>query len=61
MPDIAMCMNSNCPSRMKCYRYMAEPNPYRQSYGDFKPFITHKDRCEYFTPIRKDDRITAKE
>lgn len=38
MPDIAMCMNQECPLRERCYRFKAEPNPYRQSYlVDMKP------------------------
>lgn len=32
MSDIAMCEGTGCPMRESCYRYNAEPNPYRQSY-----------------------------
>jgi hypothetical protein len=35
MPDISMCMNRQCPRRGHCYRYLAPPNPYRQSYAKF--------------------------
>jgi len=49
MPDISMCNNQECPLKEKCYRYKAEPNPYRQSYGDFK----YKNGCSYF--INKND------
>ena len=35
-PDISMCDNKTCPLRNTCYRFIAEPNPYRQSYGDFR-------------------------
>ena len=35
MPDIAMCNNKLCSKKETCYRYMATPNPYRQSYGMF--------------------------
>lgn len=46
MPDISMCKNDNCPLKEKCYRYTAEPSPYRQSYGLFPQ---PKDgKCEYF-------------
>lgn len=31
MPDIAMCVNTKCKQRDKCTRYLAEPNPYRQT------------------------------
>ena len=32
MPDITMC-TGNCPVKENCYRYMATPNPYGQSYS----------------------------
>ena len=32
MPDIAMCKGKDCSLKDKCYRYMAEPDEYRQSY-----------------------------
>lgn len=32
MSDITMCEGTGCPMRESCYRYNAEPNPYRQSY-----------------------------
>ena len=35
MPDITMCQNNRCPSRKKCYRFMAKPNPYWQAYTIF--------------------------
>jgi hypothetical protein len=37
MPDISMCQNTTCPSRMKCYRYRAKPNGDRQSWAAFAP------------------------
>ena len=41
-----MCLNKDCKLKYKCYRFMAKPNNYRQSYSDFKP---NKDNeCEYF-------------
>ena len=27
MPDITMCINKECPLRMKCYRFTAVPTP----------------------------------
>ena len=32
MPDITMC-TGKCPLSDECYRYMAEPNPYGQTYS----------------------------
>jgi len=36
MPDISMCRNHACDSSRQCYRYMAIPSPYMQSYMGFK-------------------------
>lgn len=51
MPDISMCRNILCPLSKDCYRFMAEPNTYRQSYGRFEPKVnkeTKKLECEDF-------------
>lgn len=45
MPDISMCLNKNCPLRMKCYRYTAIPDDW-QSFCGFAPDQTGK--CDYF-------------
>ena len=45
MADIAMCTNSNCPSRDSCYRFIATPNALRQSYSDYTPV---GDRCSIY-------------
>lgn len=50
MPDIAMCQNKSCPSRQDCYRFMAAPTPWYQSYMDFKP-APGADRCDDFQPL----------
>jgi hypothetical protein len=34
-PDMAMCRNDKCPKKETCYRYIAKPNPYWQTYMDF--------------------------
>ena len=48
MPDISMCMNSDCKHKSICYRYSAIPNEYRQSYTTF---IYERDDC--LIPITK--------
>jgi len=48
MPDITMCRNKSCPSRLKCYRFVAVPNDRRQSYAGFKP-EDGENKCEHFT------------
>ena len=47
MPDISMCMNKECPKKNKCYRYMAVPNPFRQSYADFGKELP----CDHYWPL----------
>jgi hypothetical protein len=46
MPDIAMCKNETCKLKKDCYRYMAEPSKYWQTYADIKP--NEKGECAYF-------------
>ena len=36
MPDISMCINTECPLRQSCHRYTAIPSEYRQAYTTFK-------------------------
>lgn len=49
-PDIAMCDNKTCPLRMTCYRFIAEPNPWRQTYGYFKWDEDNEGKvtCDYY-------------
>lgn len=35
MPDITMC-TGNCPVSENCYRYMAKPNKYGQTYSSLE-------------------------
>lgn len=49
MPDITMCVGQGCPQKNKCYRYRAEPTPYRQSY--FMDTPLKMDGCDYFWPL----------
>jgi glycine cleavage system pyridoxal-binding protein P len=49
MPDITMCKRDDCKSNKKCFRYMAEPSKYYQSYFAVNPEIK-KGKCEYFYP-----------
>lgn len=44
-----MCKNENCSLNKTCYRYTAEPNPYRQTYADFKPIVEKGNTtCVYY-------------
>jgi hypothetical protein len=56
MADITMCSDFGCTKRHRCYRYMAEPSEFGQSYGAFREGHSGKG-CEYFSPIQDDDHI----
>ena len=47
MPDISMCTNTDCPSRGKCYRYLARPSDPWQTYSKFE-VTDGADRCDSF-------------
>lgn len=51
MPDITMCRDTTCPQNGKCYRYVALPNPYRQSYFMSSP--KKMDGCDYYWPLKE--------
>lgn len=55
MPDIAICVNTECPRRMDCYRYRAIPDEYQTM---FKP---NADTCQHFWPIEPGHRLAALE
>lgn len=50
MPDISMCGNRTCPSRMKCYRYRARPDEHWQSWMEFQ-VPDCLDRCGSFMEL----------
>lgn len=35
MPDVALCRDYACPSRETCYRFLATPSPFMQTYASF--------------------------
>jgi hypothetical protein len=47
MPDISMCQNEDCPSKLKCYRFMARPNAHWQAYSVFV-VPKRKVKCDSF-------------
>ena len=57
MPDITMCKNDSCPLKYMCYRYIAKPNPLKQSYSLFRCMTksdSNEPYCEYFKPITEE-------
>lgn len=53
MPDISMCLRSDCPLAESCYRYLATPSPYRQAYAAFEP-----EGCESYIPVEEAQEVT---
>lgn len=48
MPDISMCKGGECPLKENCYRYLATPSEYLQSYLSNPPYNEEKKECEYY-------------
>lgn len=67
MPDISMCISDACPKAKKCFRYMAMPNKYWQSYCEFlnEGEIKNGKECDAFWPLKDKTgpirRLTTKE
>lgn len=54
MPDITMCRNKDCPSSLTCYRFVARPSRFRQSYfADMKPGVSGK--CGHYSSSTSED------
>jgi hypothetical protein len=51
MPDIAMCKGDNCPSKHTCYRFLATPSEYVQSYFHPTP-NTETGKCDEYWEAR---------
>jgi hypothetical protein len=46
MPDISMCVGTDCPQKETCYRFTAKPNEYWQSYFSVPPIKDGK--CDMY-------------
>jgi hypothetical protein len=55
MPDICMCKNQICTQKETCYRFMAEPNPYNQSYCTFGQ--NKNNECEYYWDNKPQEKV----
>jgi len=53
MPDITMCSGTDCPLKETCYRYIATPSQFRQSYFAEPPYDKKEEKCEYHWPDKK--------
>ena len=47
MVDIAMCRRQDCPRRLSCFRYLAEPDDW-QSYIAIKDV----DKCDMYWQVK---------
>lgn len=62
MPDISMCLGTECAIKDKCYRCTATPSEYLQSYFGEPPFnkgelpfkCKHSEYCSYYWPNNKE-------
>lgn len=48
MSDIMMCDDNHCPHNKTCYRYLADPNEYRQAWFSESPYNRETDNCPYY-------------
>ena len=53
-----MCPGGDCPSKMQCYRYTAEPTPLWQNYMDFNNKRTG-NKCGNFMEVWEKDEKPA--
>lgn len=54
MPDISMCANKLCPLCKTCYRFMAIPDQYWQTYGSYE---YKDDKCKYYWKLEHVHKI----
>jgi len=47
MSDISMCKGQDCPIRETCYRFKANPDPFRQAYASFK-YDSVTQSCDHY-------------
>ena len=57
MPDICMC-TGNCPVSENCYRYMAEPNKYGQTYSSLEDVCLSNNYSELIPYENKENKIS---
>lgn len=63
MTDIAKCKGDGCTLKELCYRYIAKPSEFRQSYFANPPFEEKegKQNCEYYWEVKtKKNEISSR-
>ena len=51
--DITMCLGKNCLIKLKCLRFTAKANEFRQSFFIMPPYDKKENKCEYFLKKNK--------
>ena len=51
MPDISMCSGQTCPQKDTCFRYLAKPSEWRQSYFLGIP-LKEDGTCEHYWEVK---------
>lgn len=54
MPDITMCKGVGCNKRNTCFRFIAEPSNFLQSWFSISP-NEKNGNCEYYMPEKQKD------
>jgi len=57
MPDISMCNGQQCPKKDTCFRYLAEPSKWRQTYFLGIP-LKEDGTCEHYWERINDAFVT---
>jgi hypothetical protein len=50
MPDITMCKGTDCPLKKECYRFLASPSEFWQSYFLDPPY--KEGKCTEFWNVK---------
>lgn len=54
-PDISMCSGQECPKKDTCFRYLAKPSEFRQSYF-MGPPVKEDGTCNHYWKIEGGDK-----
>lgn len=55
MTDISKCLDSTCPSKDTCYRWLAKSDPYRQRYSRFDR--KGEEKCEAYLEAKSKSQM----
>lgn len=51
MPDISMCEGQECPKKDTCFRYLAKPSKWRQTYFRGIP-LKEDGTCDHYWEVK---------